>query len=169
MSLSFSRPAAAGAPWLMVFADKHAILVFSCTLAVDGKTIEDARVALDSGSTYSILASEVVRTRNLQPTPLEKAISVTLANGEKKSVGVGCRVDVTFAGEGKNVTRAVSMKVLDIPGFDAILGMDFLSNHRNNPVIDWTTRSIVLAGTGVPIVADIAEDKPDALRINFIT
>uniref|UniRef100_A0A8R7U6G6 Retrotransposon gag domain-containing protein n=1 Tax=Triticum urartu TaxID=4572 RepID=A0A8R7U6G6_TRIUA len=80
-------------------------------------------ILLDSGSTHSFMDSALLPRIQVTPQQLSKEISVTVANGEK----LLCNSEVPQLNWWiQGHTFEYDFKVLDLGGYDLILGMDWL-------------------------------------------
>lgn len=80
-------------------------------------------ILLDSGSTHSFMDSALLPRIQVTPQPLPKEIAITVANGEK----LVCSSEVPQLNwwiQGQ--TFEYDFKVIDLGGYDLILGMDWL-------------------------------------------
>ena len=92
---------------------------------------------VDSGSSHSFLNQELVQKWQLQtqPTPV---LQVKAANGDLLS----CSAEITdFSWHIQEVSFSQKMKVVDLGGYDAVLGMDWLSKFRPM-TCDWEEKWI---------------------------
>jgi hypothetical protein len=102
-----------------------------------------ARVLIDSGSSHQYISSEFVRKTSLEvETRRNSPHWVQVANGTYMEAPAQANFTLAMA---RYRTR-VKARVLDMPEYDVILGMDWL--RTANPVIDWQEMSIQVRDTG---------------------
>ena len=96
-----------------------------------------ARVLIDSGSSHQYISKQFARNNSLPiETEDESPHWVQVANGNYLETGGTVNVTLAF---GRYQTR-VSARLLELPEFDVILGLDWLRSA--NPVIDWRDMKI---------------------------
>jgi len=110
------------------------VMTFSLDLSQNGKKVTKASVMLDSGSTFDIISKSTADNYGFELSALDKSIPVTLADGTKKMITEQCEAMINFNG----TVKTFKLLVLDIAGFDVILGMCFLGEH--DPDISWSQR-----------------------------
>ena len=92
------------------------------------------RFFLDSGATHSVVSLDFVQTNHVKFTPTSH-YSASMADGTGVSIhGVVRDLHIKFGAFRVKST----FLVVDVPKYDAVLGMDFL--HRHNPVLNWRKR-----------------------------
>ncbi|KAJ4750063.1 polyprotein [Rhynchospora pubera] len=92
---------------------------------------------IDSGSTHSFVNPAVLQNQNFnisKNTPM----AVVVANGNKMITEAVCNA-LKFSIQGHDFER--DMRVLDVKGYDVILGLDWL-NEMGPMMIDWNKGSI---------------------------
>ena len=80
-----------------------------------------ARVLFDSGVSHSFIAASCVRELGLEVETLEKLLYVSSPLGTRVSVDMiyrGCELEIS------EIILTVDLRVIDMPEFDIILGMD---------------------------------------------
>uniref|UniRef100_A0A8R7Q9C6 Reverse transcriptase domain-containing protein n=1 Tax=Triticum urartu TaxID=4572 RepID=A0A8R7Q9C6_TRIUA len=95
-------------------------------------------ILLDSGSTHSFMDSALLPRIQVTPQPLPKEMSVTVANGEK----LVCNSEVPQLNwwiQGQ--TFEYDLKVIDLGGYDLILGMDWLE-AQGEMIFHWKNKWI---------------------------
>ncbi|XP_059664043.1 uncharacterized protein LOC132309782 [Cornus florida] len=86
-----------------------------------------ARVLFDFGASYSFIASSFTRVLGLEVSQLDRSLCVDTPIGDSVTIGRVCRsCSITIAG------RVIEFDfiLLEMTGFDVILGMDWLSSFR---------------------------------------
>ena len=116
-----------------------------------------ARVLFDSGASLSFIAVSCVKEYGLEVETLEKPLHVSSPLGTKVSVDMICRdCELEISG----ILLTVDFRVMDMPDFDFILGMDWITAHR--VVIDYDHRKLTpYTQDGVCVI--FQGDKHDAL------
>ncbi|KAJ3690822.1 hypothetical protein LUZ61_019986 [Rhynchospora tenuis] len=87
---------------------------------------------IDSGSTYSFVNPNILSTKLFQITQTA-LMSVVVANGEKMMTDAECK-NLKFSIQGNEFVKDV--RLLDIQGYDLILGLDWLTD-RGPMLVDW--------------------------------
>ena len=137
---------------------KPRLMTFHLGLKQEGTSEVMTNAMLDSGSTYTIISTQTQELYKLAVSPLDKCINVALADGTIKVMTAKCEATLNFKGGPKKLT----FLVLDIKGFDVILGMDFLTEH--NPDVNWSTRSIQFRDSKVKTWAEPKGQGVNSLR-----
>ena len=81
----------------------------------------------DSGASYSLIVASCVKDLALKVETLEKSLHVSSPLGTRVSVDMicrGCELEISES------LLIVDLRVIDMPEFDFILGMDWLMAHR---------------------------------------
>ena len=79
------------------------------------------RILFDSGASHSLIATSCVRELGLEFETLEKPLYVSSPLGTRVSVDMICRgCELEIFG----ILLTVDLRVMDMPEFDVILGMD---------------------------------------------
>lgn len=87
---------------------------------------------VDCGASGNFVSASFVRQHQLSVTPMDDAPLVTLANGiSKKSAGILTAMPIRVG----SYSDPIDFVSTDLQGYDAILGMPWLS--RYNPRVDW--------------------------------
>lgn len=104
---------------------------------------KEVLILVDSGSSANFMSSKMAdQQTGLQQ--LQSTVSVQVANGGVLS----CRHEIPQCEwSTQGYLFCTSFKVLDLPGYDLILGMDWLSNHSPMQV-DWANKLIILKWKG---------------------
>ncbi|KAJ3685430.1 hypothetical protein LUZ61_014594 [Rhynchospora tenuis] len=92
---------------------------------------------IDSGSTYSFVHPDVLCSKPFQVSKTAP-MSVVIADGNKMLTDAECK-GLKFSIQGNEFTK--DMRLLDIKGYDLILGMDWLT-ERGPMVVDWKKGSL---------------------------
>ncbi|XP_059630069.1 uncharacterized protein LOC132273052 [Cornus florida] len=86
-----------------------------------------ARVLFDSGASYSFIASSFTRALGLEVSQLDRPLYVDTPIGGSVILGRVCwGCSITIAGQ----VLEFNLIILEMTGFDVILGMDWLSSFR---------------------------------------
>ncbi|XP_059650606.1 uncharacterized protein LOC132296420 [Cornus florida] len=86
-----------------------------------------ARVLFDSGASYSFISSSFARALGLEVSQLDRPLCVDTPIGDSVILGRVCRsCSITIAG----CVLEFDLILLEMTGFDVILGMDWLSSFR---------------------------------------
>ena len=96
-----------------------------------------ARILFDYGALHSFIVASCVRELGLEVETLEKLLYVSSPLGTRVSV------DLIYWGYELEIPRillTVDLRVMDMSEFDVILGMDWLTVHRD--VIDCEHRRV---------------------------
>ena len=96
-----------------------------------------ARILFDYGASHSFIDASCVRELGLKIETLEEPMHVSSPLGSKVSVDIifrGCELQIS------GILLTVDLRVMDMPDFDVILGMDWMRTHR--VVIDYEHRRI---------------------------
>ena len=94
---------------------------------------------VDCGATHSFVSLDFARANHLTVEPVEQT-SATLADGNGVSIhGVLKSLDAKFGA----FRAKQDFLVVDIPQYDAVLGMDFLVRH--NPLLSFQKRTMTFA------------------------
>ncbi|GFS35910.1 hypothetical protein Acr_00g0042620 [Actinidia rufa] len=99
---------------------------------------QPARILMDSGSTHSFVSNSFEYYLTTSPVPLEYELSVSLPSGDTMlcdKVYSSCEIRVN------DVPMYVDLILLEMHGFDVILGMDWLSSYR--ALIDCELKRVV--------------------------
>ena len=96
-----------------------------------------ARVLFDSGALHSFIAALVVIESGLEVEALEEPLYVNSPLGIRARIGMICR---GWELEISGILLIVDLRVMDMSGFDVILGMDWLTAYR--VVIDCERRRV---------------------------
>ena len=116
-----------------------------------------ARVLFDYGASHSFIAASSVNVLGLKVESLEKPLHVSSPLGVRVRIDQICRnCELEISG----ILLTMDLQVMDISGFDVILGMDWLTAHR--VVIDCDRRRVT-ANTEDGIRITFPGDKHDAL------
>ncbi|KAJ3686553.1 hypothetical protein LUZ61_015717 [Rhynchospora tenuis] len=109
---------------------------------------------LDSGSTHSFVHPSVIQ--EVQPKLIQTVpMIVTVANGAKMVTDLQCEA-LQFCIQGHPFER--DMRVLDVQGYDMILGIDWLISL--GPMkIDWGVGSIEFQHNNKPVKLQVREEK----------
>ena len=109
----------------------------------------------DSGATHSFISSEYCRRHGLQCKHLRS--SAALADGSSaRVVGVLRRLPLKIA----SFRCKQTFLVLDMPGYDVVLGMDFL--HAQDPVLSFRERTMRLScSNGSHVTVPAFEEEPE--------
>ncbi|KAJ3701444.1 hypothetical protein LUZ61_005149 [Rhynchospora tenuis] len=92
---------------------------------------------IDSGSTNSFINPAILEAQNVSITKTTP-MSVIVANGERMATDSVCNA-LTFSIQGHEFQK--DMRVLDVKGYDLILGLDWL-NELGPMLIDWKKGTI---------------------------
>jgi hypothetical protein len=98
-----------------------------------------AVILFDSGATHSFISAKYSRRFHINLEPMEVGVVVSTPVGKSvlcRKLVRGCPIHI----EGR--TLMANLIVLDMEGFDIILGMDWLSN--NHAIIDCHNKEIIL-------------------------
>ena len=96
-----------------------------------------ARVLFDYGASHSFIVTSVVRELGLEVETLEEPLYVSSPLWTRVSVNLICRgCELEFSG----ILLIVDLRVMDMSGFNVILGMDWLTAYR--VVIDCERRRV---------------------------
>ena len=112
------------------------LMIFELGLSQPGMVAVKSRIMVDSGSTFTILSKDVALRRGYSLEPLNQGVSVALADGSVKQITHQAKLITHFLDE----PRTLDFLILDIAGFDAIIGMDFL--EKFDPDISWNRHSL---------------------------
>jgi hypothetical protein len=126
---------------------KPRLLTFRLALTQNLNTRLNVIAMLDSGSSYTIISQQIVEKYGLEVQDSDSPVSVALADGRVKVMTKCCKASLNFNGR----ILDFNFLVLDIPGFDIILGMDFLDDV--NPDINWPLRSLRFRDSKVTVWA----------------
>ena len=96
-----------------------------------------AIILVDCGATGEFISSSFVTEHSLKSSPLPRRDFVTLANGSQQEAGSIVESASVSIG---SYTDAMSFVALPLVGYDAILGVSWLSKY--NPSIDWRSKSL---------------------------
>ena len=96
-----------------------------------------ARVLFDSGASHSFISASVVIELGLEVEALKEPLYVSFLLGIRARIGMIYR---GFELEISEILLTVDLRVIDMPEFDVILGMDWLTAYR--VVIDCERRRI---------------------------
>ena len=86
-----------------------------------------ARVLFDSGALHSFITASVVIKLGLEVETLEEPLYVSSPLGIRAKIGMrcsGCELEIS------GILLTVDLRVMDMPEFDVILGMDWLTPYR---------------------------------------
>jgi len=113
--------------------------------------IKDAATVLmlDSGASSEFIDTEFARRCGLTLTPSSRTIR--LADGTVVAAGGEVTVDFTLAPAGVNgapIPFTAKFTATPLEGYDAILGMSWLSEH--DPIVGWKDKSIEIRTPGRP-------------------
>ena len=87
----------------------------------------DAHILIDPGATHSLISMGFVSNVNVESQPIDCSIVVSLPTGDSRiAESVYQNSRVIIGGQ----EFLVDLILLDIHGFDVILGMDWLSRHH---------------------------------------
>jgi hypothetical protein len=112
------------------------MFVLQGKVTVNGRILP-ARVLIDSGASQQYVSLTFANSHQLPTTTSnEKDHWVQVANGSFLQVGACSTISLRI---GSYLTD-VSASILDIEGFDIILGLDWL--RTTNPIIDWKEMTI---------------------------
>ena len=127
------------------------------------------KTLLDCGASHSFVSLQVAeKLGNVRWRKLARPVAVELPNGERMETRASCTVLLTLGGwKGR-----LKVWSLDLPGYDVILGLNFL--EENNPQLDWPTACMrlkdakghthkVFATDGVPLETE------GAVQLNLMT
>ena len=116
-----------------------------------------ARILFDYGASHSFIVASCVEELGLEVETLKKPLYVSSHLGTRVSVQLICRnCDLEIFG----ILLTMDLRVMDMPEFDVILGMDWLTAHQ--VVIDCDRRrATAYTRDGVCVV--FQGDKHDAL------
>src|ERR1700722_5989468 len=98
---------------------------------------QTCRVLLDCGASLNFIATRAVERLKLDRSKLNRALTVSMADGQKHKVEYGIR-DLEMQIPFRNCTTTLVEMPLDV--YDVILGMPWLRKY--NPYIDWETGRI---------------------------
>ena len=96
------------------------------------------RVLFDYGASHSFIDASCVNVLSLKVESLEKSLHVSSPQGTRVRIDKICR-DCEL--EISRILLTVDLRVMDIPYFNVILGMDWLTAHR--VIIDCDRRRII--------------------------
>lgn len=100
---------------------------------------------VDSGSTHSFISPVVISAINLKGKPTSP-VSFRVANGQKMFSTMLC-TGVIFTLQGKEIEA--DLRVLDVPGYDIILGVDWMKKFGSK--IDYDEGTVCLKHKGQPV------------------
>jgi hypothetical protein len=112
------------------------LMTFELELSQPGMTEMKSRIMVDSGSTFTIMSKDVALRRGYALEPLDESVSVALADGSVKKITHQAKLTTHFLDK----PRILEFLILDIAGFDAIIGMDFLEQY--DPDISWNRHTL---------------------------
>ena len=96
-----------------------------------------AKILFDSGASHSFITASVVRELGLEVETLEEPLYMSSPLGIRVSIDMICRgCELEISG----ILLKVDLRVMDMPEFDVILGMDWLMAYR--VVIDCERRRV---------------------------
>jgi hypothetical protein len=126
----------------------------SCSLGATSNSLkflgalqgQEVVILVDSGSSHSFLNVKLVSTIS-RVSPLSKPVRVQVANGHV----------IQCSSEFKQISWSIQghqfnsdLKVLSLPYYDMILGMDWLEGH--SPMkIDWLNKWVIITKDSVPV------------------
>lgn len=100
---------------------------------------KQATFLLDCGSSGNFVSTHFLSLHKLLPTPSPHSRTVRLADGSAHSSSLVLpSAPLTIS----SLTETLTLAVLPLSGYDAILGMPWLVQH--NPNIDWKTKAVRL-------------------------
>ena len=108
---------------------------------------------MDSGSTHSFIHPQVLRDINCTISRTIPMI-VMMANGEKMVTDTRCE-GLTYSIQGYQFTD--NLRVLNIQGYDVILGINWLAQYRPMQV-DWLEKWIAFEKNGKPVKLQMREE-----------
>ena len=86
-----------------------------------------ARVLFDSGASHSFIAASVVIELGLEVETLEETLYVSSPLGIMARIGMICRgCELEILG----TLLIVDLRIMDMSGYDVILGMDWMTAYR---------------------------------------
>ena len=86
-----------------------------------------ARVLFNSGASHSLVAASCAKELGLKVETLEESLHVSSPLGDGVRINQICRdYDLEISG----ILPTVDLRVMDMPEFDVILEMDWLTAHR---------------------------------------
>ncbi|KAJ3708075.1 hypothetical protein LUZ61_011780 [Rhynchospora tenuis] len=140
--------------------EEHAIItmctppsIYHSTLKYKGHIHTIPICALvDSGSTHSFLSPSIAHTLSLKISTITP-LSVTIANGQKMVTDKMCK-NITFSLQ--KYEFDADLRLLEVQGYDLILGMDWLSSFGLMSV-DWSKGTLYLTHKGVEISLQVEE------------
>ena len=113
----------------MKFDPEQPVIVLNVELK--GRIIENAKMALDTGSTYTMIPWKLAKSLGLSPELSEAKVDMVTASDVEKSPLVALE-SVTALGKSANNVQAT---VHDLPQrsyVDGLLGLSFLKNFNVN-------------------------------------
>ncbi|KAJ3689593.1 hypothetical protein LUZ61_018757 [Rhynchospora tenuis] len=114
---------------------------------------KDICALLDSGSTHSFVHPDVIHCQSLTISK-SNPMAVMVANGNKMVTDLECKA-FKFSLQGHEFTK--DMRVLDVTGYDLILGLDWLTEL--GPMwIDWGKGCIAFKRNGTDIHLQVQEE-----------
>ncbi|KAJ4748790.1 polyprotein [Rhynchospora pubera] len=110
-------------------------------------------ILIDTGSTHSILNPSLLNTDNW-PTTTTPPLHVKIANGADMYTSTKC-TNLPFSLQNHALTATV--RLLNIQGYDLILGMDWLSQH-GPMTIDWELGQLQLFKEGQKLIFQVKNE-----------
>ncbi|KAJ3687163.1 hypothetical protein LUZ61_016327 [Rhynchospora tenuis] len=110
-------------------------------------------ILIDTGSTHSFINPSLVNS-DKWPTTTTSPLHVTIADGSSMATALKCQ-DLPFSLQNHDLTGDV--RLLNIQGYDLILGMDWLAQH-GPMTIDWELGQLQLFKSGKKMVFQVQNE-----------
>jgi len=138
----------------MTETEKEKLFIFQCQLL--GAPV---RVMVDCGSSTSFISANLVKERQIAVTKADTAITVRMTNGTTTTFdSLIKQAELELLGW----TMKVDLKVLDMQGYDIILGRSWL--NQQNPDVDWPNGTFTLENEAQILKVKQVEDDKGQIR-----